>query len=350
MTGGLSALCRFAATGRLPQPASSAEACEIVELARRQGLAPLLDAAVTAAGRGWPSEAMQALRNLHRLSLSRSVQLLDAARRVRATLAAAGLRTLPLKGIALAELVYDSPADRPMADADLLLLDDWGQAVALLERSGLLVRDRAQHAWAFFDPAAGVTLELHHGLCACPEMFPLDAEGLWARRAGAEGDERPASADLLVQLAVHAAFQHGLVLSLVQFLDFRRVLERARPDPARVLEAAAAARAEPCLLAALEAAKALVAAQVDEGLLAALRRSSPRRLLRRLERVRARPVEWLLAAPKPAALVSWRLALVGARRLELVARTLVPAPGGSLLRRTQQGLRRGLVLFQRSLV
>ena len=38
--------------------------------------------------------------------------------------------------------------------------------------------------------------------------------------------ELPSAEDLLVQLAAHAAFQHGLWLHLVQYLDFSRLLSR----------------------------------------------------------------------------------------------------------------------------
>src|SRR6185503_9464143 len=65
---------------------------------------------------------------------------------------------------------------------------------------------------------------------------------------------------LLVHLALHAAFQHGLVLSLVQWLDVRRVLERLRPDPLRLREIARAMGAEAAVVLALQAAADVVQA------------------------------------------------------------------------------------------
>lgn len=343
----IAALQRFVAYGELPRPGSEADASALVEQARVHGLAPLLDEAGTAAGASWPGAAAAALRDLHRRSLSHNLRVFGAARRARVLLAQAGLRTLALKGLALAESVYDSPAHRPMADADLLLLDDWQPAVALLERNGFAVRERAPHAWALIDPEAGVTLELHRGLSACPELFPIDAAGLWMRRSGSPGAERPSTEDLLVQLAVHAAFQHGMAIGLVQYLDFRRLLERASPDHDRLLEHASAAGAEACLLASLVSARELVAAPVPEGLFAPLRRSSSRLVLRRIDGLGRRPLDCLRVSP--AAIAGWRLLLVPGRRLELLARTLVPEQAGSALERARLGMRRGLALLRQTL-
>jgi len=146
--------------------------------------------------------------------------------------------------------VYDSVAERPMADVDVLVLEAWPEALAVLADLGLEEQARADHALAFGAPGGG-TLELHHSVASCPGLHPLDAEGLWQRSSTAEGQVRrqPAAEDLLVQLALHAAFQHGLVLTLVQYLDFGRLLAAERPSPERVLEAAAASRATPALAA-----------------------------------------------------------------------------------------------------
>lgn len=346
----LLALQRFVLSGAPPCPSGAAEALALVETAKVQGLAGLLDDALTGTHEEWPPAARRALRQAHRAAAFRGEQLLDLTRRARALLGAAGIRTLPMKGIALLGFAYDAPAERPMDDVDLLVLEGWEDALARLQAAGFGVLERADHAWALRDPCAGLTLELHRGLASCPEMFPIDGPALWSRRAGSPGEERPSSEDLLVQLSVHAAFQHGLRLRLVQFLDFRRVLERTSIDPAKLLELARAARAEGSLLAALEAAAVLVAAPVGETLLAELRRLAPARLRRKVEAMRREPMALLAGAPSPRTLAGWRLALVGARRLQLVARTLAPSRPerreGALERLRRAG-NRGLDLFRR---
>ena len=104
---------------------------------------------------------------------------------------------------------------------------------------------RGDHAWAFRDPDGHGILELHRSVVSAPGLYPLDREGLWARRREGRGQLRvlPSAEDLLLQLALHAAFQHGLVLSLAQWLDFRLVLEREPIDVERLRGARHAPRA-----------------------------------------------------------------------------------------------------------
>jgi hypothetical protein len=323
----LQELRRFLESGAIPEPSEA-----LLRSAETQGLVSLLDDAIL---RAWPDEPLRRLRQAHRAAAFRGEQQLDLLRRARALLTAAGIRSLPMKGAALIGSCYDAPAERPMDDVDLLALERFPDALALLQDAGFVVVERADHACALRDPVSQSVLELHRGLATCPELFPFDPEDLWAHRHGEPGAERPSGEDLLVQLSVHAAFQHGLRLRLVQFLDFRRVLERLPLDSERLLERARAAGALGCLLASLEAARRIVGAPVPPVLTDALRRQAPRRLLRRLDAFQPEP-------SAPRSIAAWRLALVGARRLELIARTLAPsAPKhGGVLRRGLELLRR----------
>lgn len=341
----LEALGRFVVTGEPPRPESEAGALALAAAARDQGLAGLLDEAVHGSGPGWPARAAVALRDAHRAALQRGVQLSDASRRARALIAGEGLRVLPMKGAALVGRFYESPGERPMADVDLLALGDWRRAAEVLVRQQYRVIARADHAWMLEDPGADAVVELHRGLATAPELFPFGADALWARRVGEPGEERPSSEDLLVQLAVHAAFQHGMAIRLGQYLDFRRVCERGRPDTPRLLAIAVEQRAEGCLLAALEVSRVLVAAPVAGPLLEELRRRAPRRLLRRLAGLLGEPLALVAAPAPPLRIAAWRLALVGRRRLELLARTLLPgSPDGTSLERASRAARRGLRL------
>ena len=118
-------------------------------------------------------------------------------------------------------------------------------ASARSREAGFTEVARGDHAWAFRDPAGHGILELHRSVVSAPGLYPLDREGLWARRRAGRGQLRvlPSAEDLLLQLAFHAAFQHGLVLSLAQWLDFRLVLEREPIDVARLAGARHAPRA-----------------------------------------------------------------------------------------------------------
>ena len=156
------ALRRWLVSGSLLSPAGEAEADALVEAAREQRLVALLHAAVEAkGGEEWPRAVRDRLAEEDRRLLVRGVGQLDLAARVEALLAARGLRTLPLKGAALAESLYTSPAERPMADVDTLALDDWPSSVRALEEAGFACAERADHAWSFVDPVTRGYVELH---------------------------------------------------------------------------------------------------------------------------------------------------------------------------------------------
>jgi hypothetical protein len=248
--------------------------------------------------------------------------------------------------VALAETVYDVESDRPMSDVDVLALERWPDAVAALRDAGFAEVARGDHAWAFRDSDGGLA-ELHRSVVSAPGLFPLDAEGLWARSRPGRGQlpRLPSAEDLLLQLALHAAFQHGLVLSLVQWLDFRRVLEREPIDPGRLLSLAASARAEVPLGAALLAAEAVARAPVPPP----LRLRLPVGLSRWLEPRLAEPLA--LVAPAAPDLARLRWELLAGRRTELLWRTLVlpetPDGNGRLPARLAFALGRGLRLARR---
>jgi len=276
------------------------------------------------------------------------VRQLDAAGRIQNLLATRGLRCLPLKGAALVERLYDSVAHRPMGDIDLLVLDDWPTAVALIEAAGFVERGRADHAWTFREAKSGVTVELHHGVTSCARVFPLAPEDTWSRSRSGCGLVRqiPSSEDLLVHLSLHAAFQHGLALSLVQYLDFRRLLEREPPDLALLTKIATQAGAKGAVALALEAAHVVVGAPLNPALGDLVVEWLPRALRRYVvTKVRLNPFALLAPTEPPLARLRWALAT--GRRLTLIRETLTPSHS-SLPRPTRlTGLGRALGLARR---
>lgn len=257
-------LARWLRTGDLPGAVDESDATFLARVARGEGLAGLLHDAIVEQAIPWPGPARAVLREAVQDDFAGGVRQLETARRVQHLLEAAGVRSLPLKGAAVAERLYDSVAHRPMLDVDVLVLDGWPRAVAVLEAAGFRPERAADHAQAFLEPALGTIVELHRGVTSCASLFATDGEGLWRRsRAGAGLVGRvPSTEDLLVQLSLHAAFQHGLSLRLVQWLDFRRLLEREPPDLAALERVVEDARAERAVGLALEAARAAVGAPI----------------------------------------------------------------------------------------
>jgi hypothetical protein len=318
-------LCAWLAGGAAPRPVDAPQAEALAEAASAHGLAALLDGAL-GADATWPEPTRHRLREVHRAIFARGVRQLDLAARVLDLLEREGLRALPLKGAALAETHYDSVAERPMGDVDVLVLEGWTAAVGRLKAAGFLELERADHAWSFCDPVSGGALELHHSLTSCPSLFPLDAEGLWARSRPAAGQvTRLASVeDLLVQLSLHMAFQHGLVLPLVQHVDIARVLARTPPDLARLIAIARAAGAEPALAATLAVAQRTVAAATPPALAAALDSALPAGLRNRIHQSTLRD----LLPPARASVARVRWSLTNGRRWSLVRGTLAPRSPG----------------------
>ena len=325
-------------TNQPPTPADAPDAERLIEAAHVQGLGGLLAAQVRESV-SWSGAPRERLTECARVGLVRATRQLGLVARLQDALLRRGLRALPLKGAALIERVYDSPAERFMSDVDLLALDDWPTSVRVLEEDGLRLSERAEHAWAFSDPSSGATVELHRSVTSCLGLFPLDREGLWERSVPGCGQvsRLPSAEDLLVQLALHAAFQHGLVLSLVQHLDLRRVLERLALDGVRLATIARAARAQPALDAALLVTTALVGGPSLQPATTPRPTSFSRWLMGRLDQ----PLAFVTPARPALARVRWGLA--PGQRLRLIQRTLVPAaaspPASVISRCFQAGVR-----------
>ncbi len=309
----------LAATGALPELPAGLSAERLAQVARDQGVVGLLLGAIERVRPAWAVGIEASLAAGRRGSLVRTLGQVGLAARALSLLEARGIRGLPLKGAALAETVCDVESDRPMSDVDVLALERWPEAVAALVEHGFVEIARGDHAWAFRDPRGDGIAELHRSVVSAPGLFPLDAEGLWARSRKGRGQlaRLPSPEDLLLQLALHAAFQHGLVLSLVQWLDFRRVLEREVVDPGRLLAIAVASRAEVPLAAALRAAEAVVAAPLPPPLRRALPPGLERWLAPRFEK----PLAFVSPAEPDLARARWEL--LEGRRAELLWRTLV---------------------------
>lgn len=300
----------FLRTGAVPRPADAAERDALLLAARQQGVAGLLHEAAVRSER--PDAALvDALRPIHQAWLARGLQQLELLARTRALLRRAGVASVALKGGAVAERLYDTVGERPMSDVDLLARGSWPAAVAALAAAGYLEDDRADHAWSYRLPGAPGRVELHRHLTSCGALFP-------SAEVPTDG---PASAELLlVQLSLHASFQHGLALSLVQYYDFRRLLEREVVDPDALAHVAGRLNAGFAVGAALLAAEARVGAPVP----AALRRRFVDPLPAPLARAAADPP----AAQSRRQLARMRWHVARGQRVRLLRATLQTGPIG----------------------
>ncbi|HVT59854.1 MAG TPA: nucleotidyltransferase family protein [Thermoanaerobaculia bacterium] len=104
------------------------------QVCQAHGVAPLL-----ARRLGWPASTAAGswLAAQYAANRQRVAKIHDELRQILAAFAAAGVPLVPLKGAPLGILLYDDPAERPMADLDFLLRpDDLERAAPLLAGLG----------------------------------------------------------------------------------------------------------------------------------------------------------------------------------------------------------------------
>ena len=310
-------------SGRVPALGCPHDADALLDTATQQGLVGLL-ADDSLVSDNWPEPVRDRLRQVARESLVRGTRHLDLAARAHDLLLRHSLRSLPLKGAAVAETLYDSPAHRPMSDVDLLAIDDPDACLRVFRERGFAWRTGAEHAWALSDPDTGGCLELHRAVTSCPSLFPLDTEALWQRRAIRPNQVpcAPAAADLLLLLSLHASFQHGLVLTLSQWLDFRRLAERFQPDMDSPQSLASDPITTRALAAALLAAEIAVASPLTADQRAWAEEVLPRGVRAQLARSRTTPIR--LLAPEAPSLARMRWDLAAGSRHRLIWATLFP--------------------------
>jgi hypothetical protein len=172
-----------------------------------------------------------------------------------------GLRPLLLKGAALGTAAYDSFAERPMGDVDLLLPDGQAEVAHALLRDAGWHSDGSREAARFYDVHhhlvplydtryADATLEVHRYLLPAGSPFQLEGEQVWmrARRIPWRGRQVlvPAMQDVLLHLCIHYAWAHMAHLGTWRTFRDLHVVARQEVDWPAFTSAARAARAATC--------------------------------------------------------------------------------------------------------
>ncbi|MCA9606006.1 MAG: nucleotidyltransferase family protein [Myxococcales bacterium] len=163
----------------------------------------------------------------------------------------AGILPMPLKGVLLQQIVYQDPADRILADADLLVPPGrFAEAVAALRRAGHAIDPEGRAASTTRAPGAQLRVDLHRRPFA-PGLYGLDGQSMFAR---GRIDETlfdavvvvPDPVDLFAHLVGNFAKGRHAAESVAQLRDFSAVASRFALGPlpvARHLEAHGLARA-----------------------------------------------------------------------------------------------------------
>ena len=225
---------------------------EIVELALHHSLAPMLYWVIKGAGINPESDPRwSSLKSATQQSATKFI-LLDRARFLFNTaLKDASIRTIWLKGIALAHTVYPQPWLRPMGDLDVLvpykqrkLALATGESLGfqLPDETGILnvdIPEDLQHHYVLFGSVVNsVCLELHYRLLGTDGLELLPGEQLdwfWGNSSIRiiDGDEftilNPEAQ--LLYLCAHALIQHGEANTpLFRYFDLHLLVTKTALD------------------------------------------------------------------------------------------------------------------------
>lgn len=241
--------------------------------------------------------------DMGRLAMVEEFELLRMDERLGETIAAfehAGIRTVLLKGAALARSVYGSIVDRPMLDLDVLVpANETAAARAAAQAAGWVWKHDRRYA-PFFSThhhlpplrdgrGTRALLELHTGLFPAGHPFALDPDDVAARGVAARGSARriliPSPEDHLVYLCGHWVWSHMMNGGAWRALrDVAALTERGALDWDLCAVRARRARATTCVYWTLRLAQRMAGVDVPAAGLNAMKPPTPDVVLERLER------------------------------------------------------------------
>ncbi len=212
----------------------------VYHLAVRQGVAPLLSQRLSALkGHHIPDHIEKRLKDEYVQSAARSFILQQEAAGIFSAFAEKGIPVIALKGIDLAERVYDDPALRPMSDLDLMVKkEDLSAAWNLLESLGYqksreTILQGEHHHLPQMVRGGSFPVEIHWSISRKPLPYQVDSESLWGRARGLDFfGTQPfvfSPEDLLLHLCIHAS-NHMFDCELRHLFDIRETLRRFIPE------------------------------------------------------------------------------------------------------------------------
>ena len=241
--------------------------------------------------------------DMGRLAMVEEFELQRMDERLDQTIASfrtAKIRTLLLKGAALARSVYESVVDRPMLDLDVLVSPgDTDAARAAALSAGWVWRHDVKYAPFFsthhhlppFRDGRGTRalLELHTGLFPAGHPFELGALAMMDRAVPAREDSPeiliPSPEDHLVYLCGHWVWSHMMNGGAWRALrDVAALVERGGLNWTIAVAGARRAKATTCVYWTLRLAQRMAGVDVPASALAIMRPPTPELVLERLER------------------------------------------------------------------
>jgi len=193
----------------------------LFDLADRHGLQPLVYQSLSALRPAVPAEQMRAIEQSYQTNLHKTLLLSRELIRIVAHLTALGIKVMPYKGVALAELLYGDIALRQSGDIDLLIraqdLSRIRDAVGELGYTPHVTFSEAEeraylksgYEYAFDGAAGPNLLEVQWAIQPRFYAVDFDMDDLFQRAVTIPVAGHPMRTlgleDLLIVLAVHAA-------------------------------------------------------------------------------------------------------------------------------------------------
>ena len=275
---------------------------------------------IRASGASVPAEYAAAFDRLSRVCEFQSMTLEDRLYRLLTAFGEAGIRSILLKGAAIALTAYRSFGERPMGDLDILISpDDSARAWEIALSQGwswdhqAYPREHYQahhHLPPLYDEArTGIKLELHTGLSLSSHPFALSFEEAlsvsrpvspkWGNMVQALDNEH-----VVIHLAVHFAWAHLASFGMWRLARDLGALSAKGVDWERTVELARRHRAELSLYWSLRLASRLCGVEAAPAwVLDRMRPDRPAWLLDVLERHLAAHV---IATVVPCPSEKWR--------------------------------------------
>jgi hypothetical protein len=222
-------------------PLTSQVWTQIIDLARRHGVAPLLHRALQARGSimDLPEPSRRVLEEDRHGTALENLHNYGEFRRIAQALHEKGISIMPLKGLHLAEIVYDDISLRPMNDLDILVpVSQLRPAISTVFDLGYGGdRSLAETAHGMratkcdvelYHRHTGRLLEVHWSLEEPPGRYAGLLEDIWHRAAPASvGDTTvPVMAPelLLLHVCAHVSCHHVFAFNLRALCDIAEIV------------------------------------------------------------------------------------------------------------------------------
>ena len=236
------------------------------------------------------SEVLEQLKSFYFWCGARNTNLYCRLTEVLSAFAQARIPVIVLKGAALAELVYQNIALRPMRDLDLLVRrEDLNAADDLLHtlhyvpnesaRSREWYRQNHHHLAPYLAPDRSLVLELHHHIIPATALVDIPISDLWQRARPAKIASMPAlilaPEDLLLHICLHASLVNNFAGMLRALCDVAETIRRYREkiDWTQLLRRTRVYEVGPYIYYTLWLAHSMVEAEVPQGVLKDLKAS-----------------------------------------------------------------------------